>query len=53
MRSFIHAEDVATATLKIMKNDNNGECYHISNDNLISIRELVELILQYVGSGFF
>ena len=53
VRSFIHAEDVATATLKIMENDNNGECYHISNDNLISIRELVELICNMLGVDFF
>lgn len=38
-RSFIHINDVCDATWKIMKNGRNGETYHISTDQVISIRK--------------
>jgi len=43
-RSFIHMDDVSDATLKIMLNGKNGDTYHISTNEVISIRELVEAI---------
>lgn len=52
VRSFIHADDVAAATLEIMQNGENGECYHISNDDLISIKSLVELICDMLLVDF-
>ena len=45
-RSFIHMDDVSDATLKIMLNGKNGETYHISTDEIVSIRELVESICK-------
>ena len=44
VRSFIHIQDVASATLKIAQNGSAGEAYHISTGVYISIKELVELI---------
>ncbi|MBT6460663.1 MAG: NAD-dependent epimerase/dehydratase family protein [Planctomycetaceae bacterium] len=43
-RSFINMQDVSDATWKIMQNGRDGETYHISTNEVISIRELVERI---------
>lgn len=44
VRSFIHIDDVARATLRIAENGNPGEIFHLSTDRFVSVRELVELI---------
>ena len=51
-RSFIHMKDVCDATWKIMKDGRNGETYHISTDEVISIRSLVERICQKLNAPF-
>jgi dTDP-glucose 4,6-dehydratase len=43
-RSFIHMSDVSDATWKIMQKGVNGDVYHISTSEVVSIRELVERI---------
>jgi dTDP-glucose 4,6-dehydratase len=43
-RSFIHMADVSNATWRIMMNGSNGDTYHISTSEVVSIRELVERI---------
>ena len=43
-RSFIYMRDVADATWKIMLNGRDGDTYHISTNEVVSIRELVERI---------
>lgn len=43
-RSFINMQDVSDATWKIMEKGQNGNTYHISTDEVISIHELVERI---------
>ncbi len=43
-RSFIHMRDVSDATWKIMQNGRDGDTYHISTNEVVSIRELVERI---------
>ena len=48
-RVFIHMRDVSDATLKIALGGKPGETYHISGYDLISIRELVEIILSKLG----
>lgn len=48
-RSFIHMDDVCSATLKIAQSGNVGQTYHISTDVIISIRELVEMICAMLG----
>lgn len=46
IRSFIHMDDVSDATLKIALDGLVGESYHISTNDFISIRELVEKISE-------
>ena len=48
-RSFIHMDDVSSATLKISQSGKVGTSYHISTDRIISIRELVEMICVMLG----
>ena len=52
VRVFIHMADVSDATLKIAQHGTPGETYHISGYELVSIRTLVEMILQRLGRRF-
>jgi dTDP-glucose 4,6-dehydratase len=52
VRVFIHMRDVADATLRVATLGRLGSCYHISGYELVSIRELVELILARLGRRF-
>ena len=51
-RSFIHMDDVSDATLKIMLHGKNGDTYHISTNEVVSIRQLVETICIKLGVHF-
>ena len=51
-RSFIHMQDVSDATWKIMQKGQDGNTYHISTNEVISIRELVERICFKLGVKF-
>ncbi len=51
-RSFIHIRDVSDATWNIMKNGRDGETYHISTNEVISIRDLVEKICRKMDVRF-
>lgn len=51
-RSFIHMKDVSEATWRIMQQGNDGDTYHISTNEVISIRQLVERICQTLGVKF-
>jgi dTDP-glucose 4,6-dehydratase len=48
-RSFIHMRDVSTATEQIALSGLNGEVYHISNPNIVTIRGLVEKICRILS----
>lgn len=52
VRSFIHMNDVSSATLKIATNGIPGESYHISTNDKISIRGLVEKICDLTSTSF-
>jgi dTDP-glucose 4,6-dehydratase len=52
-RSFIHIKDVCDATWKIMLFGNDGDTYHISTNEMISIRELVKKICQKLNCSFY
>lgn len=52
IRSFIDMRDVSDATLRIAVEGAVGECYHISTERMVSIRELVEMILEQLGKDF-
>lgn len=49
VRSFIHIDDVSAALLRILKNGNVGECYHISTQELVSIKTVVEKSVNLLG----
>ena len=51
-RSFIHFRDVANATHKIAMQGIPGETYHISTNEIVTVRELVEKICQKLGADF-
>ena len=52
VRSFIHIDDVASATLAIAQKSQPGECYHLSTSRFVSIRELVEMVCRMMGADF-
>jgi dTDP-glucose 4,6-dehydratase len=52
VRVFIHMTDVSDATLRIALDGTPGEDYHISGHELVSIRSLVEMILERLGKSF-
>jgi dTDP-glucose 4,6-dehydratase len=49
-RSFIHIQDAAGAYLRILESGNIGEGYHIATERQVSIRDLVALICEQMGS---
>ena len=51
-RSFIHIDDVADATYLIAQHGVPGEVYHISTDEIVSIRKLVEHACALTGVSF-
>ena len=51
VRSFIHIDDVVNATLKITLSDKTGETFHISTNELISIKSLVANIAKKFGKS--
>ena len=51
-RSFIHMKDVCDATWRIMIDGKSGDTYHISTDEVISIRSLVERICKKLNVVF-
>jgi len=52
VRAFIHLDDVASATFRVMQHGKAGEVYHISTNRFVSIRELVAMICERMGSSF-
>ncbi len=51
-RNFVHSYDVAAATYLLCADGKVGETYHISHNEYVSIRELVELIAKRIGVSF-
>lgn len=51
-RNFIHIDDVSDATYKVMQKGKSGEVYHISSDEIMSIKELVKLICDKMKYNF-
>jgi dTDP-glucose 4,6-dehydratase len=51
-RSFIHMQDVSNATWRIAHEGKPGETYHISTNEIVTIRELVERICAKLGADF-
>lgn len=51
-RSFIHMRDVSSATLAVARESAPGETWHISTNEIVTIRELVERICAKLGASF-
>jgi dTDP-glucose 4,6-dehydratase len=51
-RSFIHIDDVSTATWQIAQHAPVGGTYHISTDRIIAIKDLVSLICEKLNRPF-
>jgi dTDP-glucose 4,6-dehydratase len=51
-RSFIHMNDVSDATWRIATRAPAGETYHISTNEIVTIRQLVERICEKLGARF-
>jgi dTDP-glucose 4,6-dehydratase len=51
-RSFIHMDDVSAATFKIALDGIAGDSYHISTNETITIRGLVEKICELTNANF-
>ena len=51
-RNFIHIDDVSEATYKVIKNGKNGQIYHVSSNEIISIRNLVKFICLKMNYNF-
>jgi len=52
VRSFLHARDMADATLRVALHAPPGEIYHVSTDRYLAIRDVVELICKIMGVSF-
>lgn len=52
VRSFIHIDDVARATLQIATEGKPGEIFHLSTDRFVSIRDLVKLVCHEMNVRF-
>ena len=51
-RSFIHIDDVTSATQTIAEHGINGETYHISTTEMITIKDLVQKICKLMDFPF-
>lgn len=51
-RSFIHMSDVSDATWRVAREASPGEAYHISTNEVVTIREVVERICKKLGASF-
>lgn len=52
VRSFIHIRDVAEGTLRIARQGNPGEVYHLSTRVNHSIRQVVEIVCRKLRADF-
>ena len=52
VRSFIHIQDVAEGTLRVLLHASPGEIYHFSTQRNISIRDVVQLICRRMNKNF-
>jgi dTDP-glucose 4,6-dehydratase len=51
-RSFIHIKDVCEGTLHVMEKAKPGEVYHLSTDDLISVKDVVAKISELQGKKY-
>ncbi len=49
MREFLHVDDLASASLYLMENYDDGEIVNVGTGRDISIKELAEMVMEIVG----
>jgi len=52
VRAFIHIQDVVSATLKLALDGEPGSTWHLSTQDSLSIRELVQRIFELTNADF-
>ncbi len=52
-RAFIHIEDTIEATIKIAEEGKPGECFHISTNETISIKDVVKRICNSLNVNYY
>jgi dTDP-glucose 4,6-dehydratase len=52
IRSFIHIDDVSSATYSAMTKGKSGEIFHITTEKMVSIRSLVQMICNKLNKDF-
>ena len=52
IRSFIHIDDVSSATYIAMTKAKSGEIFHITTEKMVSIKSLVEIICSKLNKDF-
>lgn len=48
VRSFLHAEDAASAVMKVVTEGDSGTTYNVDGDEAVTIKELAELVREEV-----
>ena len=51
-RSFLHVDDLSSATYLLMRKFKSGNIYHVSTDEFISIKNLAKLIAKLTNKNF-
>tara|TARA_B100000989_G_C19532482_1_gene470880 strand:- start:9493 stop:10473 length:981 start_codon:yes stop_codon:yes gene_type:complete len=51
-RSFLHVDDLSSATFLLMKKFKSGNIYHVSTNDFISIKNLAKLISKLTNKKF-
>lgn len=51
LRSFIHIRDVSNGELAAIENGDIGEVYHLTTEEIISIKEVVKIVADLLGKG--
>lgn len=52
VKSYIHIRDVSRGELAILHHGTPGECYHLSPDEGIAVRDVVRLMCERMGTSF-
>src|SRR6185436_3682807 len=52
VKSYIHIRDISRGELAVMEKGKSGEIYHLSPDEGISVRNVVELICRRMNKDF-
>ena len=52
MKSFIHVRDVSRGELAVLEHGELGQIYHLSPEQGIAVREVVERVAQKLGKRF-